>query len=284
MGGQLVQSPVSYDHWFGIYKDFDLADLLRQASRAAEIGCEYFCLDAAWYLSTQNFMDGVGNWSTTDPRKFPEGKKSIKELSRYVRSLEMGFGIWHLIQFAAVDTEAVNKRPELYRRRAIGNYDGYLLKLETPEGVAFALDTLREWIREWDVTWMRLESMPEDGLDYNTGYNHVIDTLRQEFPNLYLETCNGGGQRLDLNMVRRTHGNWLSDHTSNPEVTRFMQAGALRFWPAHFLNMAVTAFRGHGDAEATAHQVLSRMVGTLSFNGDIAQWTPEAVALIRRHV
>jgi hypothetical protein len=282
--GEIPLSPVSYDHWFGIYKDFDLADLMGQAARAAELSCEYFCLDAAWYTSQHNFMDGVGNWDSPDPRKFPQGKQSIKELSRYVRSLGMGFGLWHLIQLAMAGTDALKDHAGLYRQQSGGIYDSYLLKLETPEGVDFALDTLRGWIREWDISWLRFESVPEDGLAYNQGYNRVIDALRREFPRLYLETCNGGGQRLDLNMAGRTHGNWLSDHTSNPEVTRFMQTGALRFWPPHFLNMAVTAFRGHGDAEATAHQVLSRMVGTLSFNGDIAQWSSDAVSLVRRYV
>jgi hypothetical protein len=63
-----------------------------------------------------------------------------------------------------------------------------------------------------------------------------------------------------------------------------MQTGASRFWPAHFLNSAIRVHRGSGDAEATLHNLLSRMVGTLSFNGDIAQWSEAAAREMRRGV
>ena len=280
--------PVSYDHWFGLYTHFDLEVLKRQADRAAELGCEYFCLDAAWYRTDESFIAGLGNWSTPDPGRFPRGEEEIAELSEHVRGLGMGFGLWHLIQAAAEGTDALREHPELFREHPLGSVRGkrvyYRLKLETAEGVAYAVRTLSRWIREWHITWMRYESVPGDGLAYNRGFDQVIDTLRAEFPDLYLEICNGGGQRLDLSSVARTHGNWLSDHTSNPEVCRFMQTGALRFWPANFLNVAVTAFRGRGAATATPHQLLSRMVGVMSFNGAIAEWTGEQAVMARRFV
>ena len=46
-------------------------------------------------------------------------------------------------------------------------------------------------------------------------------------------------------------------------------------------NMAVPAFAGTGDNQATKHEVLSRMTGVLSFNGAIAEWSDGAVREIR---
>jgi hypothetical protein len=60
-----------------------------------------------------------------------------------------------------------------------------------------------------------------------------------------------------------------------------MQTGALRFWPSHYLNMAVRVNRNSGDSEATLYNVVSRMAGAPSFNGDIAQWSAEATANVR---
>ncbi len=275
--------PVSYNHWFGIYLDFGLEDLKRQAKRAAELGCEYFCLDASWYRTSRSFLAGVGNWNTPDPRKFPKGSEDIRELSAFVRDLGMGFGFWHLIQLAMVDTDMLREHPELYRASTPGSRQpqAYRLRLETPEGEEFAYQTLRRMIDAWNVTWMRYESVPENGLRYNQGYYRVIDRLRKDVPELYIEICNGGGMRLDLGSVARVHGNWLSDHTSDPEVCRFMQTGALRFWPPDYLNLAVTAFRGRGGETATEHQVLSRMVGVLSFSGAIAEWSDDQTRGIR---
>ena len=69
-----------------------------------------------------------------------------------------------------------------------------------------------------------------------------------------------------------------------PDVSRFNQTGALHVWPAQYLNSAVRVHRKTGDAEAYAHNIISRMAGTLSFNGDIAQWSPAAAALAREQV
>jgi hypothetical protein len=219
-----------------------------------------------------------------------------------VRSLGMRFGLWHIIQIAKPDTSSVTDAVGLYRPMEqresyernmrefggieqvdnpdYGQFTGLHLKLEEPAGVQYALDLMRFWITEWNVEWFRFEAIPEDGLAYNRGYDALVAAIRKEFPRVYIEACNGGGQRLDINSVVSAHGNWLSDHTSNADVTRFNQAGALRFWPSHMLNMAVVAFQGRGDAGTESVDILSRMVGVLSFNGDIAQWSPDATAKV----
>lgn len=294
--------PVSFDTWFGRYHHFDIDTLMADASRAADLGVEVFCLDACWYRS-RDVSDGLGNWLTPDPTRFPRGEADIRGLSDHVRGLGMRFGMWHLIQVAQADSDVVRDRPDLFRppantgsrdrnEREFGrlsgidnpSFDGLMLALERPEAVEYALGILERWITEWGVDWFRFESVPEDGLAYNAGYDRMLDELRRRHPSLYIEICNGGGQRLDVNAIRRTHGNWLSDHTSAPEVTRYQQTGAARFWPSRMLNMAVTAFAGHGDQEATVYEVMSRMAGVVSFNGAIADWSAEQTARVREAV
>jgi alpha-galactosidase len=283
--GRVPVPPVSYDHWFGIHQFFDVEDMKRQATRAAELGVEYFCLDAAWYPVEKSFADGIGNWYP-DPKKFPNG---IEELSEHVRQLGMGFGIWHMIERGMPGTQMVRKYPDLY-------YKEMYLRLERPEARAVALDLLRTWITRWKLTWMRWElSDPQNwtyeidpsgklNQRYMRGMYEVMDTIRREFPNVYIEGVAGGGTRMDWGMAVRTHGTWLSDHTAHPDVCRFMQTGASRFWPTHFLNLAIRAHRNSGDSEVTPHNLLSRMAGTMSFNGDIAQWSPQATRLAKNYV
>lgn len=277
--------PVSYDHWFGIHQYFDVDDLKRQAARAAKLGCEYFCLDASWYRIEKSWADGIGNWYTPDPRKFPNG---VEELSAHVRALGMGFGIWHQIEFARPDTDMQRRYPHLY--------DQGHLRLDLAEAREVALDVLRYWVQTWRVSWFRWESTGIENwayeadpsgklaLHYNEGLYEVLDRLRTEFPALYIEGCQGGATKLDLGMGARTHGTWLSDHTANADVCRYMQTGAQRFWIPQMLNSAVLAHRGSGDRAATDHDLLSRMAGTFSFNGDIAGWSESATALAQRYV
>jgi alpha-galactosidase len=293
LAGRVPLPPVSYDHWFGLFNDFDAETLKREADRAAELGCEYFCLDAGWYPIRQDFGDGIGNWYTPEPKKFPHG---VEEVSEHVRSLGMGFGIWHIIELAAPGSQVLQKHPELYLDHP--SEPGWWKRLRTdlPEGRELALEIIRKWIRDWNMTWMRWEyndpalyTYPRDpsgklNLAHMNGVYQIHDTLRAEFPDLYIEGCQGGATRMDWGFAVRTHGTWLDDHSSNPEVCRFMQTGASRFWPAHYLNSCIRVDRNSGDSEANTHKLLSRMVGTMSFNGDIAHWSPAATELAKKHI
>ncbi len=256
---------VTYDHWFGIHSTFDIEDMMRQAKRAADLGCEYFCLDAGWYGEGTFGASGKGAWNQPDPAKFPNGVKDVQRLSKYCRDRGMGFGLWSFLV-----TKNASKNPPF--------------DLSTPEGVQGALDTLREWIKLYDLTWFRFEMAGFGDLQYMNGFYELMETITKEHPDFHIECCYGGGTRFDLGMIRWCTSTWLSDHTGDPDVCRFNQTGALRFWPSYFLNLAVRVHRKSGDYEATVHNFMSRMVGAPSFNGDIAQWSDEATQRMRKMV
>lgn len=254
---------VTYDHWFGIQGNFDIEDMLRQARRAKELGCEYFCLDAGWYGKGAFGSSGKGVWDEPDPTKFPQGVADLQRLSALCIDSGMGFGLWSLL---LVKNQAgkVEEGPEA------------AFDLTKPEGVKSALDVLRRWIKTYNMTWFRFEMAGQGELEYQRGYQEILASITREFPELHIECCLGGGTRFDLANMRYSTTTWLSDHTGSPEVCRVTQTGALRFWPSYMLNLAVRVHRNTGDSEATAYNVISRMPGTLSFNGDIAQWSAEA--------
>ena len=102
----------------------------------------------------------------------------------------------------------------------------------------------------------------------------------ERYPQWMVETCSSGGRRFDLGMIRRAHTCWFSDHTDYPAVCRHMQARANRFLPGNFLNSSVAVQLGKGDAGFDDTAILSRMLGKLAFDGDIASWSP---ALTKRY-
>jgi hypothetical protein len=246
--------PVSYDHWFGIGPQIDEALLRREADRAAEIGCEYFCVDAGWSAP-------VWGSATVDSAKFPHG---LGGLAAYVRSKGMRFGLWNSLESGRTD-------------------------FWKPEVQQFHNAKMEEWVNDLGVGWIRLE-----GGGYPSGKNalkahkamhdDVYGQFIRRHPGFYIEGCQGGGTRLDLNMIRTTHGTWISDHTGAPDVTRYYQTGALRIFPARFLNMAVETFTPVAESSANGHYILSRMAAVLSFDGDIAQWSGEATKRVRHYV
>jgi hypothetical protein len=256
MTGAASSMPVSYDHWFGIGMDITADKLKPQVDKAAEIGCEYFVVDGGWS------MDPWGGNTTVDPKKFPEG---MGDFADYVRSKGMRFGIWNAME-----------------------YGKSMTSFDHPDIMDVHRRTLKKWRDEWDLQWMRLEGhdIPggKEALKAQKAMKELYTGFLKENPEFYLEGCKGGGTRMDLNMVRMSHGTWLNDHTANADVCRFAQTGALRVWPARYLNQAVETYPGMGDQRAYGHYFLSRMPGLLSFDGDIAQWSANATALAKKHV
>ncbi len=256
---------VTYDHWFGIHSDFTVEDMLKQSKRAAELGVEYFCLDAGWYGKGAFCASGRGKWDEPDPAKFPKGIPDLQRLSQDVRDRGMGFGLWS------------------YWILKNGG-GGPAFDMSKQADVDECVESMRRWIKTYDCTWHRFEMAGSGGLNYMKGYYEIMDRITKEFPDFHFECCAGGGTRFDLGNMRYCTSTWLSDHTANADVCRFNQTGALRFWPSYMLNLSVRVHRNTGDSEATAYNVISRMPGTLSFNGDIAQWSPEATQRVRQLV
>lgn len=288
LAGQRPLPPISYDSWFGIGCDFDEAVLRRQADRAAELRLEYFVLDAGWFDGCgpgYAFSPGVGNWEHVDRQKFPGG---LEPLARYVRSKGLKFGLWFEPERAHRSSDLVQQHPEWFFD--IGAE--YLhLNLALPDAQDYVIRVVGGWIRRLGLEWSRWdynigprtywEATDPTGkiqFAYTAGLYRVLDTLIQEHPNWLVECCASGGRRIDLGTLRRAHTIWFSDHTEDPLVCRFMQTGANVFLPGNFPNSAVPVARNEGDAATGDIDILSRMCGALSFDGDIASWSPELTA------
>ena len=290
--GKPTLPPVSYDHWFGIQNRNTLDFLKTQVDRAAELGVEVFVHDASWFAG--GFPDGVGNWNRVDAAKFPGG---LEPLAEYVRGKGMEFGLWFEIERAGPDTDAVREHPEFFvetpqhHSQPFGGGGGsrhFHLNLALQDAQDWAIATVGRWIERldlrwsrWDYNiepnpfWRRVDSSGSIQFAYMRGLYRVLDTLMQKYPLWRVEGCASGGRRIDLGTIRRAHTLWISDHTEYPAVCRHMQARANRFLPGHLLNSSVAVERGHGDRGFDDTAILSRMLGKLAFDGDIASWSPE---------
>lgn len=288
--GEPVTPPVSYDHWFGIGGGFNEELLRRQADRAAETGIEFFVVDTAWFAG--DFPLGNGNWDRVDSNKFPRG---IKPLAEYVRSKGMKFGLWFELERASAGTDAAVQHPQWFidipslippRELNFHNTPQLHLDLSLPGAQNWAIGTIGKYVEELDICWIRWDYNITPGpywnkvdptgktqFAYMDGLYRVLDTLMQKYPHLFIECCASGGRRLDLGTAKRAHACWFSDQTKFEHMCRYMQARFNRFWPGNFANSAVVAERGEGDTSFSVQAVLSRMCGSLSFDGDIASWS-----------
>ena len=287
--GEPTLPKVSYDSWFGIMNDNNIDVMKQQADRAAELGIEVFVHDAAWFAG--GFPDGIGNWDQVDMEKFPDG---LEELADYVRSKGMDFGLWLELERAVPESNIIRQRPELFEQcdqwssLPFGGATGpqYHLNLALAEAQEWMIKTISGLIERYDLRWSRFDYNIEPNpfwkrvdptgqiqFYYMKGLYRVLDTLMERYPQWMIETCSSGGRRFDLGMIRRAHTCWFSDHTDFPAVCRHMQARANRFLPGNLLNSSVAVHLGKGDEGFDDTAILSRMLGKLAFDGDIASWS-----------
>ena len=290
-----VLPPVSYTIWPGLVAPYIDKELYQQAEVLADLGVELFLLDDAWYPEV--FPTGVGNWYP-DPKKFPNGMEPFAE---YVQSKGMRFGLFFDFDCAEPGTKELREHPEFYyeppartypyRQRRLYNYG-------LPEACAYRIKVASDFVERYGISYIRwdhnicgasvMEQVDPTGKVYFNqlkGLYGVWDALNEKYPQLMIESCAGGGRRLDLGSMKRTHTAWANDDSSHPHIYHTMQLGGNVFLPANYIGSALGwkfpsdkySVR-HTDAGLTDISFLSRMAGTFFLHGRVTDWPDDARA------
>ena len=291
--GDRPRAFVAYHHWFGIHEEFDEALMRKQVDRASELGLEYFEVDAAWYYSGgREFWYGVGNWERVDRTKFPNG---LEPFAEYVRSKGLRFGLWFEPERGRDDSDWVREHPDWYW--SIEGNPSLYLNLTRRDAQDGLIEMLSDWIGRLDIRWLRWDCNNPPGpywervdptgkvqFAYVEGLYRVLDTLLERHPNLMIDNCAGGGQRIDFGTLRRSGTMVISDHADDPHICRIMQTGGARVFPGNYMNSSIYLGADDGDEAVGPLELISRMAGAISLSGHIANWSKRQVQRVRRHL
>jgi alpha-galactosidase len=284
---------LAYDHWFGIEERVSADTLRPQVDCAAELGLEYFVIDAGWYGgSSENFANGVGNWERVDEGKFPGG---LEPFADYVRARGLRFGLWFEPERGRLGSDWVTQHPEWYWNA--GSPVNFQLDLTQPAVQDHLIKVLSRWVERLDIRWLRWDCNQAQGpfwdkLDpsgkiqfaYLEGLYRVWDALLNRFPNLMIDNCAGGGTRIDFGTLRRSGTMVISDHAEDPHVCRIMQTGGARVFPANLMNSSIYVGENDGDEAVGPLELVSRMAGAVTLCGHIANWSPQQTSRVARYL
>ena len=109
-------------------------------------------------------------------------------------------------------------------------------------------------------------------IEHTRGVHLVMDRLRAAEPDLRIESCSGGGGRLDLAILARTDQVWASDNTDAADRLR-IQHGYTQLYPPGTLEAWVTDSPNTVTGRRTplAFRFHVAMTGVL---GSAATWPP----------
>ncbi|WP_130837507.1 glycoside hydrolase family 36 protein [Lachnoclostridium sp. Marseille-P6806] len=194
--------------------------------KAAAMGCEYYCLDCGWY-DKGYWWDRVGEW-VESPERFPNGLKAICD---YANGKGMKMGLWLEIEVMGTASELAAKLPDdwfvcRHGKRHIDN-KRYLLDFRNPEVYQYCMDVVDRLINDYGVGYFKIDYNVTQGIgsDLNTescagavlGHYEALHRWYEEIfrkhPDLVIENCGSGAQRMDYGMLRLLSLQSTSDQT-----------------------------------------------------------------------
>lgn len=277
----------------------DLAWMKHEIDLAAEIGCDYFMVDAGWYgMKPYSWSTTVGDWNVGS--WLPQGLQGLRD---YIHGKGMLFGLWMEPESVGGDSVLAREHPEwVLRRDGEPVAGGRALDLSRPEVARWVGDEVLRVIREHGVDHFKLDfnthvreggEREEGGRTENTLWRHVeaiydvFDRVRDEFPDVLLENCASGGARNDIGMLSRFHVCSMSDWSSPPRslkalnnLTLALPPEQLRYYFGHYND----GIHNSGDLTFQWHMALFANPLFIGLAPSLADLNPPLLALYRRYI
>jgi len=253
-GGRPLNALVTYNTWFAYGARIDADRIREEMDGAAALGTELFVVDAGWYVGAGregvfDFASGLGGWEV-DTERFPEG---LRALTDYAHERGMKLGIWVEPERVALST--IN-RSGLAQESWLAKNGGSYGSAETAQ-VCFASPQARQWVLaqvtrlidevapdylKWDNNfWINCDrsghthGQSDGNFSHVTGLYDVLAQLRARYPDLLIENVSGGGNRLDLGMMRYSDVGWMDDRSAPSVHVRHILGGLSAIFPPAYL-------------------------------------------------
>ena len=194
--------------------------------KAAELGCEYYCMDCGWY-DKGFWWDRVGEWKES-PERFPNGLKSVYE---YAAAKNLKMGMWLEIEVMGTECELASKLPDdwficTHGKRRVDN-KRYLLDFRNPEVRKYCMDVIDRLITEYGVKFFKIDynvttgpgsdlntdSMGEAMLEHYRYLYQWYEEIYRKYPDIVIENCGSGAQRMDYGILSLQSLQSTSDQT-----------------------------------------------------------------------
>ncbi|MFD0662381.1 alpha-galactosidase [Thermocatellispora tengchongensis] len=285
------ERPVLYNSWEATTFDVTEAGQLALAKIAASLGVELFVVDDGWFGTRDDDTRSLGDWWPHRER-FPDG---LRGLFDGIRELGMKAGLWVEPEMVNADSELYQAHPEwilrMDHRRNDEKRSQLVLNFARPEVRDWALDWLDRLVTELDLDYLKWDmnrpftqaGWPEAGpaqdllwIEHTRNVYRVMRTLRERHPRLRIESCAGGGGRVDFGIMRYTDEVWPSDNT-DPRDRQTVHHGFSQIYPISTMSAWVPDSPNPNTGRATPlrYRFHVAMSGVLGIGGDLTTWSQE---------
>jgi alpha-galactosidase len=181
---------------------------------AADLGAEYFVIDAGWYDDESGgWWDSVGAWEPSTSR-FPGG--GLDAVIDRIRELGMKPGLWLEPEVVGVRSPVANELPDeaFFQRggRRVAEWGRYQLDLRHPAARAHVDTVVDRLVSRFGLEYLKLDYNVDTGpgtdggsgqpvgaglLGHSRAHLAWVAGVMDRHPGLVVEGCAAGGSRMD---------------------------------------------------------------------------------------
>ncbi len=291
------ERPILINNWEATYFDFNTDKLLDIAREAKKSGIEMLVMDDGWFGGRKDDNSSLGDWNVNE-EKLPGG---LKYLVDEVNKIGLKFGIWMEPEMISPDSDLYRAHPDwaiqIPGREGTRSRNQFVLDLSRPEVVEHTWNSIKNVLSsanieylKWDMNrqitdigsfGLNKENMGELSHRFVMAVYELQDRLIQEFPNLLLENCSGGGARFDPGMLYFGPQIWCSDDTDAIERLGIQEGTAL-VYPLSSMGAHVSDCPNHTVGRVTPFETRGHvaLAGTFGYELDITKIPEEDRVMI----
>nr|WP_300340224.1 alpha-galactosidase [Actinomyces sp.] len=255
--------PVLLNTWEAVYFNHDLDKLKALADAAASVGIERYVLDDGWFGSRRDDTSGLGDWQVS-PEAWSQG---LRPLVEHVHRLGMEFGLWFEPEMVNLDSDLARAHPDWVLGDGAGGAPEHrnqrVLDLNAPGAWDYLFESISSLVEDLGIAYLKWDhnsplvatghetASPAAGRsggaavhDQTLALYRLLDALHERFPDLEIESCAGGGGRIDLGIMERAQRVWASD-SIDAHDRHDIQRGTTLLLPPELIGTHVGAGRAH---------------------------------------
>jgi len=286
--------PIVANEWCSSWGHPSKENLTPFAEAAKKLGCRYLVIDAGWYANRDGVWDSSqGDW-IPNPNAFPDGLEAACEAIR-----EMGLvpGLWFEPEVAGENSNAWNHTEMLLTRdgRPLQVDGRRFLDLRKKEAWEHLENTMFRLIEKCRVGYVKLDynetvgvgvddpdSLGEGLRRHVMGVYRMFDEIRKRFPDMVIENCSSGGQRMEPSLISRSDMTSFSDAHETESIPVIAANLAMTIPPS--LSQIWAVLRRGDDERRLIYSLAATFLGRMCLSGDLQNLEPWQTEKARKAV
>ena len=285
--------PIIFNEWCTTWGEPSHENLLAIADRLRETQCKYLVIDAGWYRpkSGAEWSKAQGDWIPNN-KLFPEG---LKATCNAIRKRGLIPGIWFEFEVAGKESKLYDNSEIFLHRDGLLIQDGErrFLDLRQEKNRCYLEEKMFSLIKECDIGYLKIDYNGNTGGDIDgplsPGANlaahmqelvGVFKLLKKRFPELVIENCASGGQRLTPAYGALSDMHSFSDAHTCVDIP-VIAANVLSQIPATH-NQIWSVLTAEDNMQRLSYSLNATFLGRMCLSGEINQLKDEAWSFVKK--